>query len=90
MIIGSSHYASKLLKYWYSQRDSWRCGFRLEQPRDNTFTLYKVLGQPKLELDENISELLHTKILDANKKAKQLNTPILRQFLSENGYELSK
>jgi hypothetical protein len=44
---------------------------------DNTFTLYKVLGQPKLELDENISELLHTKILDANKKAKQLNTSIL-------------
>jgi transposase len=57
---------------------------------DNTFTPHKTLGRPKSEPDENISELLRTKILDANKKAEQLNTPILRQFLSEHGYELSK
>ena len=33
---------------------------------------------------------MRTKIWDANKKAEQLNTPILRQFLSEYGHELSK
>jgi len=57
---------------------------------DNTFTPHKTLGRPKSEPNENLSELLRTKILDSNKKAEQLNTPILRQFLSENGYELSK
>ncbi|CAB4397704.1 unnamed protein product [Rhizophagus irregularis] len=57
---------------------------------DNTFTLHKTFRRPKLKLDENLSELLRTKILDSNKKAEQLSTPILRQFLSENGYELSK
>ena len=44
---------------------------------DNTFTLHKVLGRPKSEPNENISKLLRAKILDANKKAEQLNTSIL-------------
>ncbi|GES84188.1 hypothetical protein H257_11777 [Rhizophagus clarus] len=57
---------------------------------DDTFTSHKTLGRPKSKPDENISELLRTKILDANKKAEQLSTPILQQFLSEHGYELSK
>ncbi|CAB4493350.1 unnamed protein product [Rhizophagus irregularis] len=35
-------------------------------------------------------ELLHTKILDANKKAEQLSTVILRQYLLEQGYNFSK
>jgi transposase len=43
---------------------------------DNTFTPHKVLGRPKSEPNENVSELLRAKILDANKKAEQLNTPI--------------
>ncbi|GES78562.1 hypothetical protein RCL_jg21467.t1 [Rhizophagus clarus] len=42
---------------------------------------------PKSESDENILELLCTKILDANKKAEQFTIPILLQFLTENGYE---
>lgn len=33
---------------------------------------------------------MRIKILDSNKKAEQLSTPILRQFLFENGYEFSK
>ncbi|CAI2187128.1 2351_t:CDS:2, partial [Funneliformis geosporum] len=37
-----------------------RCG-------DSSFTPYKVLRRPILKPDENISELLHTKILNANK-----------------------
>jgi transposase len=57
---------------------------------DNTFTPHKALGRRKSEPSEDVSELLRTKILECNKKAEQLNTPILRQFLSENGYELSK
>src|SRR4051812_23783158 len=36
---------------------------------DDTFTPHKTLRRPESEPDENISELLHTKILDANKKA---------------------
>jgi hypothetical protein len=47
---------------------------------DDTFTPHKPLGRPKSEPNENISELLRTKILDANKKAEQLSTPILQQF----------
>jgi transposase len=57
---------------------------------DNTFTSHKTLKRPKLKPDENISEILCTKILDANKKAEQLATPVLLQFLAEQGYEFSK
>ncbi|GES77743.1 hypothetical protein H257_11777 [Rhizophagus clarus] len=57
---------------------------------DDTFTPHKTFGRSKSKPDENISELLRTKILDANKKAEQLSTPILQQFLFEHGYELSK
>ena len=42
--------------------------------RDNTFTPYKTLGHLKSQLNENISELLHTKILNANKTAELLFT----------------
>ncbi|CAI2196079.1 3404_t:CDS:1, partial [Funneliformis geosporum] len=45
---------------------------------DNTFTLHKTLGRQKTESSKDILELLYTKILECNKKAKQLNTPILR------------
>ena len=37
---------------------------------DNTFTPHKTLGRPKLQPDENLSEILRTKILNANKTAK--------------------
>jgi hypothetical protein len=57
---------------------------------DNTFTLHKTLRRPKSEPDENISEILRTRILDANKKAEQLATPVLLQFFAEQGYEFSK
>lgn len=57
---------------------------------DNTFTPHKTLGRPKLQPDENISELLRTKILNSNKAAEQLSTHNLRQFLAEKGYEFSK
>ncbi|UZO24481.1 uncharacterized protein OCT59_016779 [Rhizophagus irregularis] len=57
---------------------------------DDTFTPHKVLGRPKFQPDENVSELLRTKILDANKKAEQLSTVILRQYLLEQGYNFSK
>ncbi|CAB4383076.1 unnamed protein product [Rhizophagus irregularis] len=50
----------------------------------------EVLGRPKFQPDENVSELLRTKILDANKKAEQLSTVILRQYLLEQGYNFSK
>ncbi|UZO23183.1 uncharacterized protein OCT59_015527 [Rhizophagus irregularis] len=53
---------------------------------DDTFTPHKVLRRPKFQPDENVSELLRTKILDANKKAEQLSTVILRQYLLEQGY----
>ena len=43
---------------------------------DDTFTLHKTLGRPKLQLDENISEVLRTKILNANKTAGLLSTHI--------------
>ncbi|UZO29622.1 uncharacterized protein OCT59_023086 [Rhizophagus irregularis] len=46
---------------------------------DDTFTPHKVLRRPKFQPDENVSELLRTTILDANKKAEQLSTVILRQ-----------
>ncbi|RIA94203.1 hypothetical protein C1645_734961 [Glomus cerebriforme] len=36
---------------------------------DNIFTPHKVLGRPILEPDKNISEVLRTKILNANKAA---------------------
>jgi hypothetical protein len=58
--------------------------------RDNIFTPYKTLRHPKLQPDENISEILHTKILDANKKAELLSIHTLRQFLAEKGYGFSK
>ncbi|UZO27911.1 uncharacterized protein OCT59_021463 [Rhizophagus irregularis] len=57
---------------------------------DDTFTPHKILGRPKFQPDENVSELLRTKILDANKKAEQLSTVILRQYLLEQGYNFSK
>ncbi|CAB4394660.1 unnamed protein product [Rhizophagus irregularis] len=50
---------------------------------DDTFTPHKVLGRPKFQPDENVSELLHTKILDANKKAEQLSTGERRNILHE-------
>ncbi|CAB4432492.1 unnamed protein product [Rhizophagus irregularis] len=57
---------------------------------DDTFTPHKVLRRPKFQSNENVSELLRTKILDANKKAEQLSTVILRQYLLEQGYNFSK
>ncbi|PKY39636.1 hypothetical protein RhiirA4_452853 [Rhizophagus irregularis] len=57
---------------------------------DGTFTPHEVLRRPKSQPDENISELLHTKILNSNKTAEKVSTPILRQYLSEHGYTLSK
>ncbi|GBC35133.2 conserved hypothetical protein [Rhizophagus irregularis DAOM 181602=DAOM 197198] len=57
---------------------------------DDTFTPHKVLRRPKFQPDENVSELLRTTILDANKKAEQLSTVILRQYLLEQGYNFSK
>ncbi|RIA88791.1 hypothetical protein C1645_825824 [Glomus cerebriforme] len=57
---------------------------------DNTFIPHKVLGRPTLEPDENISELLRMKILNANKMGEHLSTPILRQYLSEQGLTISK
>ena len=51
---------------------------------DNTFTPHKTLGRPKLQPDENISEILRTKILNANKTAEQLSTYTLRQFFEIN------
>ena len=57
---------------------------------DSTFTPHKTLGRPKSQPNEDISELLRTKILNANKTGGQLSTPILRQFLAENGYDFSK
>jgi len=44
---------------------------------DNTFTSHKTLRHPKSQLDENISELLRTKILNTNKIAELLSTYIL-------------
>ena len=41
---------------------------------DDTFTPHKTLGRPKSQPDENISELLRTKILDSNKAAEQLSS----------------
>ncbi|GES82306.1 hypothetical protein H257_11777 [Rhizophagus clarus] len=38
---------------------------------DGTFTSHEVLGRPKSQPDENISELLRTKILNSNKTAKK-------------------
>ena len=57
---------------------------------DGTFTPPKILGRPKFQPDENVAELLRTKILKANKTAEQLSTPVLCQFLSEQGYTFSK
>ena len=57
---------------------------------DNTFTPHKTLGRPKLQPDENLSEILRTKILNANKTAEQLSTYTLQQFLAEKGYDLSR
>ncbi|GBC03350.1 hypothetical protein RclHR1_05080016 [Rhizophagus clarus] len=51
---------------------------------DDTFTPHKTLGRPKSKPDENILELLRTKILDANKKAEQLSTPILQLNMDMN------
>ncbi|CAB4408974.1 unnamed protein product [Rhizophagus irregularis] len=51
---------------------------------DDTFTPHKVLGRPKFQPDENVSELLRTKILDANKKAEQLSTGERRNILHES------
>ncbi|CAG8735941.1 4636_t:CDS:2 [Rhizophagus irregularis] len=49
-----------------------------------------MLGRLKLQLDEVISELLRTKILNANKAAELLSTHTLQQFLAEKGYNFSK
>ncbi|GES79742.1 hypothetical protein H257_11777 [Rhizophagus clarus] len=57
---------------------------------DGTFTPHEVLGRPKSQPDKNISELLRTKILNSNKIAEKVSTLILRQYLSEHGYTLSK
>ncbi|CAB4410029.1 unnamed protein product [Rhizophagus irregularis] len=57
---------------------------------DGTFTPHKTLGRPKFQTDDDVSELLRTKILNSNKTAEQVSTPVLCQFLSENGYTFSK
>ncbi|CAB5092983.1 unnamed protein product [Rhizophagus irregularis] len=57
---------------------------------DGTFTPHKTLGWPKFQTDDDVSELLRTKILNSNKTAEQVSTPVLCQFLSENGYTFSK
>ena len=57
---------------------------------NDTFILHKTFGRPKLQPDENISEVLRTKILNANKTVEQLSTYILQQFLTEKGYNLFK
>ncbi|CAI2163974.1 1128_t:CDS:2 [Funneliformis geosporum] len=44
---------------------------------DDTFTPHRIFGRPKYKLDENVSEFLRTKILNANKMAEQIPTPIL-------------
>ena len=36
---------------------------------DGTFTLHKTLGWPKFQTDEDVTELLYTKILNSNKTA---------------------
>ena len=57
---------------------------------NNSFTPHKTLGRPKLQPDENISEILRTKILYANKTVEQLSTHTLRQFFAEKGYNFSR
>ncbi|CAG8754501.1 11911_t:CDS:2, partial [Rhizophagus irregularis] len=39
---------------------------------NGTFTSHKTLGWPKFQTDDDVSELLHTKILNFNKTAKQV------------------
>ena len=41
---------------------------------DSTFTPHKTLGRPKSQLNKDISKLLRTKILNANKTGGQLGT----------------
>ena len=53
---------------------------------DGTFMPHKTLGRPKSQSNENVSELLRVKILNANKTAEQIFTSILCQYLSEQGY----
>ncbi|CAB4374236.1 unnamed protein product [Rhizophagus irregularis] len=43
----------------------------------NTFTPHKTLGQPKFQTDDDVSEFLRTKILNSNKTAEQVSTPVL-------------
>jgi hypothetical protein len=45
---------------------------------DGTFTPHKVFKRPKSQPDENILELLCIKILNANKTAEKISTPILQ------------
>lgn len=59
--------------------------------KDNTFTPHKTLRHPKLQPDENILEILRTKILDANKKAELLFIhSTLQQFFAEKEQDFSK
>ena len=57
---------------------------------NGSFTSHKTIERPKFQPDENISEILRSKILNANKNAEQLSTPTLIQYLFEQGYNISK
>ena len=57
---------------------------------DGTFSSNQKIRRPKLEPNEDIALLLRVHILESNKDGQKLSTPYLLQFLSENGYLLSK
>lgn len=55
-----------------------------------SFSPPKNLGRPKIQPGEEVAMLLREKILYANSTGMQLSTPILLNFLSDNGFVWSK
>jgi len=58
--------------------------------KNGSFAEQKNIGRPRLQPSPDIITLLREKITNANKAGTPVSTPILRQYLAENGFTLSK
>ena len=57
--------------------------------KNGSFAEQKNIGRPRLQPSPDIITLLREKITNANKAGTPVSTPILRQYLAENGFTLS-
>ena len=74
----------------FSEGTVGRVIYKCNECKNGSFSEQKNIGRPRLQPSPDIITLLRGKITNANKAGTPVLTPILRQYLAENGFTLSK